>query len=168
MININSLAHGIHQPVLISFPLCLNMLLHFRNHPVPLAPLWTLKMYNSVSCHTEVQWLLTHPVQMWMKYICPLAATSQMSRYHSAPLHTYEHYWPTYARFRPSNRRIIEGMICAAHSLTATGRAVEGFRSVQRPSTHSFLSCRLNTNNRFELSTPSVPINRYSASQLQS
>jgi len=45
-------------------------------------------------------------------------------------------------------------MICAAHSLTATGRAVEEFRSVQRPSTHSFLSWRLKTNNRLELSTP--------------
>jgi len=50
-------------------------------------------------------------------------------------------------------------MICAAHSLTATGRAVEEFKSVHRPSTHSFLSWRLNTNNRLESSTPKVPIN---------
>jgi len=38
-------------------------------------------------------------------------------------------------------------MICAAHSLTAMGRAADEFNSVHRPSTQSFLSWRLNIHN---------------------
>ena len=148
-----SSAHGIYLPVLMSFPLCLKMLLPFRNRKVSLARLVHLKCL--ILCPFKKRYCDFSAILYKCKWpTCPLTATSELSRYHSALLHTHEHNWPTYARFRPSNRRIIEGMICAAHSLTAKGRAVEEFRSVHRPSTHSFLSWRLNTNNSFALSTP--------------
>jgi hypothetical protein len=61
--NMNSHGHGKYLTLLISFPLCLKMLFHFRNCQVSLAtPVYFNKMSNSVSFHKGVCWILAHPI----------------------------------------------------------------------------------------------------------